>query len=94
MKRILIYLLKTTKKYALIFNENKDILNLEDLTNLTKEQIILNGLIKYPENPNESKDFFEKWELKSAKIKNIEKNNSNFKVTLDVDFKLIIRKNK
>lgn len=86
MKRILIYLLKTTKKYALIFNENKNILDLKDLTDLTKDEIILNGLIK------DSDKFLEKWEMKSAQIKKIEKTKSSFKITIDAEFKLLLRK--
>lgn len=86
MKKILIYLLKTTKKYALIFNENKNILDLTDLTELTSEQIVLNGVIKEPEK------FLEKWEIKSAEIKKISKTRTSFKATIDVEFKLLLRK--
>lgn len=86
MKKILIYLLKTTKKYALIFNENKNILDLKDLTELTSDQIILNGFIKEPEK------FLEKWEIKSAEIKKINKTRTSLKVTIDVECKLLLRK--
>lgn len=86
MKKILIYLIKGKKKFATLFNDEKSLLNLKDLADITDEEFINNGAI-----PN-TEEILERWEIKSAKIKQISKNRNTLKVTVDIDCKLLLRK--
>ena len=87
MKKILIYLLPSNKRYAVLFNDENEILDIEDvIDDVDPDKMITNGVIKGTE------DIFERWEVQSAKIKNVRKTRNSWKVTIDVDFKLLLRK--
>jgi hypothetical protein len=86
-KRILIFLVQSNKKYIADFDTEKQLLELNDLvTDINGKQLIDNGNIKNPE------EILERWEVKSAKIKNISKNKNQVKATIEVDCKLLLRK--
>ena len=86
-KRILIFLVQGDKKYIADFDTEKQLLDLSDLvTDIEGEQLIDNGMIKEPEK------VLERWEIKSAKVKNIKKNKNQVKATIEVDCKLLLRK--
>lgn len=87
MEKILIYLIKNNKKYAVIFPDEDNLLMIKDFTkDVDDDQIIKNGSIK------NSDEILERWEIKSAKVKKATKNRSQLTMTLDVECKLLIRK--
>ena len=86
MKKILIYLIKGKKKFATLFNNEKSLLNLKDLADITDEEFINNGAIP------DTEEILERWEIKSTDVKNIKKNRNTLKVTVEIDCKLLLRK--
>lgn len=86
-ERILIYLVENNKKFIADFDTNDKFLELKDLvTDLNDNQVINNGTVKNPE------EVLERWQIKSAKVKNLRKNRNQIKATIEVDCKLILRK--
>jgi hypothetical protein len=86
MNKILVYLIKNNKKYAVLFNDNDSLLNLDDLLNIEEVQYIDDGRISTPEKIGE------RWEIKSAEVKKIDKNRNTLKMTVEIDCKLLLRK--
>jgi hypothetical protein len=86
MEKILIYLLKGKKKLAVLFNNNQELNGVKDLLDINPESIILNGTIK------DIDQILERWEISSTTVKNITKTQNSFKVLVEIDCKLLLRK--
>jgi hypothetical protein len=86
MKKILIFPNKEKKKYAVIWKDNDALMEMTDLLDLEEDNIVLNGHIPNPE------DIVERWEIRKAKIKQINKTRNALKMTIEVDCKLLLRR--
>lgn len=86
MEKILIYLIKNNKKHAVIFDNELSLLKLEELADINKDNVISNGVVK------DSEKFKERWEIKTAKVKKLDKQRNSLKLTVEIDCKLLLRK--
>jgi hypothetical protein len=86
MKKILLYLLKGKKKYAVMFNDEKSLTELKDVLDIPEDNVIINGRIM------DSDKILERWEINNATVKDVKKTRNSMTVTVEVDCKLLLRK--
>lgn len=86
MKKILLYLIKNRKKYAVLFNDDKALTTLKDILDIPEENVIMNGRIM------DSDKILERWEVDKGTIKEVVKNRNTMTITVEIDCKLLLRK--
>ncbi len=86
MEKILIYLLKGNKKYAVSFNNEQELKNIKNIVDIPTSSIITNGNIK------DVNQILERWEISSTKIKTLNKTTNSLTMLVEVDCKLLLRK--